>query len=173
MGEIDHIEVLRGSDALFGANGNPGATVNLVRKRPLDTFEIDTHSVLGSWHNYRQEIDVTGPLGFDGALRGRFDAAYSDRDYFYQGARSDHRSLFGVLEYDLTSQTLLTLGGSYQWNYGCLSRAAYPCSPMEAMPICPVGPPSPSTGSASTPRIVKGTFSSDKSLARTGNWRPT
>jgi outer-membrane receptor for ferric coprogen and ferric-rhodotorulic acid len=118
MGEIDHIEVLRGSDALFGASGNPGATVNLVRKRPLDTFEIDTHSVVGSWHNYRQEIDVTGPLGFDGALRGRMDAAYSDRDYFYQGARSDHRSLFGVLEYDLTSRTLLTLGGSYQWNDG-------------------------------------------------------
>ena len=118
MGEIDHIEVLRGSDALFGANGNPGATVNLVRKRPLDTFEIDTHSVVGSWHNYRQEIDVTGPLGFDGALRGRFDAAYSDRDYFYQSARSDHRSLFGVLEYDLTSRTRLTLGGSYQWNNG-------------------------------------------------------
>lgn len=118
MGEIDHIEVLRGSDALFGANGNPGATVNLVRKRPLDTFEIDTHSVVGSWHNYRQELDVTGPLGLDGALRGRFDAAYSDRDYFYQGARSDHRSLFGVLEYDPTSQTRLTLGGSYQWNNG-------------------------------------------------------
>lgn len=118
IGEIDHIEVLRGSDALFGASGNPGATINMVRKRPLDSFEIDTHSVAGSWNNYRQEIDVTGPLALDGALRGRLDAAYSSRDYFYQGAYSRHQSVFGVLEYELTPRTLLTLGGSYQRNDG-------------------------------------------------------
>ena len=116
IGEIDHIEVLRGSDALFGANGNPGATVNLVRKQPLDTFEIDTHSVVGSWNNYRQEIDATGPLALDGALRGRLDAAYSNRGYFYRGVFSEHENVFGVLEYDLTAGTLLTLGGSYQNN---------------------------------------------------------
>jgi outer membrane receptor for ferric coprogen and ferric-rhodotorulic acid len=119
IGEIDHIEVLRGADALFGASGNPGATINLVRKRPLDTFEIDTHSTAGSWNNYRQEIDVTGPLGVpEGALRGRLDAALSDRDFFYQSAFSGHENIFGVLEYDLTSRTLLTLGGSYHRDDG-------------------------------------------------------
>jgi outer-membrane receptor for ferric coprogen and ferric-rhodotorulic acid len=129
MGEIDHIEVLRGADALFGTDGNPGATVNLVRKRPLDTFEIDTHSVAGSWNNYRQEMDITGPLGLDGALRGRLDAAYSSRDYFYQGAYSEHKNIFGVVEYDLTSRTLLTLGGSYQWNLGRPFEGGLPMLP--------------------------------------------
>jgi outer-membrane receptor for ferric coprogen and ferric-rhodotorulic acid len=118
IGEIDHIEVLRGADALFGASGNPGATINLVRKRPLDTFEIDTHSTAGRWNNYRQEIDVTGPLGLDGGLRGRLDAAYSDRDFFYRSAFSEHKNVFGVLEYDLTARTLLTLGGSYHADDG-------------------------------------------------------
>lgn len=129
MGEIDHIEVLRGADALFGTDGNPGATVNLVRKRPLDTFEIDMHSTAGSWNNYRQEMDVTGPLGLDGALRGRLDAAYSSRDFFYQGAYSEHKNIFGVLEYDLTSRTLLTLGGSYQWNLGRPFEGGLPMFP--------------------------------------------
>jgi outer membrane receptor for ferric coprogen and ferric-rhodotorulic acid len=39
LGEYDHVEVLRGADALFGGLGNPGASVNIVRKRPLATNE--------------------------------------------------------------------------------------------------------------------------------------
>ena len=82
MGEFERIEVLRGADGLFGGEGNPGATINLIRKRPLSTPQLSIDLSGGSWDNYRMEVDATGPLGFDGALRGRLDVDYSNRKYF-------------------------------------------------------------------------------------------
>jgi TonB-dependent siderophore receptor len=116
LGEFDHIEVLRGSDALFGGMGNPGATISMVRKRPLATYEAMFNASSGSWNNYRAEADITGPLALDGALRGRLDTVYGHRDYFYDIASLATKKIFGALEYDLTANTLLTVGGSYDWN---------------------------------------------------------
>jgi TonB-dependent siderophore receptor len=115
LGEYDHVEVLRGSDALFGGVGNPGASLNLVRKRPLASYEAVFNAYVGSWNNTRVEADVTGPLGFDGALRARLDVVFGDRDYFFKPASLERKKVFGVLEYDLTARTVLTVGGSYQW----------------------------------------------------------
>jgi len=115
LGEYDHVEVLRGSDALFGGIGNPGGSVNLLRKRPLASSEAMFSAYAGSWNNYRAEADVTGPLGFEGALRARLDAVFADKDYFFRPASLERKKVFGVLEYDLTARTLLTVGGSYQW----------------------------------------------------------
>lgn len=114
LSEYDRIEVLRGADALFGGVGNPGGTVNLIRKQPLDTEELMFSSSSGSWNNERVEFDLTGPLGFDGALRGRVDGVFQDRDYFFEMASLKRRKAFGALELDVTPATLLTLGGSYQ-----------------------------------------------------------
>ncbi|WP_422421903.1 TonB-dependent siderophore receptor [Pseudomonas sp. GZD-222] len=114
MIQYDHIEVLRGADGLNSGTGEPGGTINLVRKRALDHAQVKLSTSAGSWDNYRQEVDVTGPLGFDGKLRGRFAAAYEDRDYFYDNADSQKQAFFGVLEADLTPDTLLTVGGSYE-----------------------------------------------------------
>ena len=116
LGEYDHIEVLRGADALFGGNGDPGATVSVVRKRPLDTTEVRFNASVGSWNNYRLEGDLTGPLGLDGALRGRTDIVYEYRDYFFDIARLERKKVFAVLDYDPTSKTTLTAGGSYEWS---------------------------------------------------------
>jgi TonB-dependent siderophore receptor len=116
LGEFDHIELLRGADALFGGNGDPGATVSLVRKRPLDTTEIKFNASVGSWNNYRLEGDLTGPLGLDGALRGRTDIVYEYRDYFFPSARLERKKVFAVLDYNPTSKTTLTAGGSYEWS---------------------------------------------------------
>jgi outer-membrane receptor for ferric coprogen and ferric-rhodotorulic acid len=116
MGEFERIEVLRGADGLFGGEGSPGATVNLVRKVPLSTPQLTVDLSGGSWDNYRVEADATGPLGFDGALRGRVDVDYLDRRYFFKTANLDGSKIFGVLEWDLSPQTLLTVGGSIQWD---------------------------------------------------------
>jgi outer membrane receptor for ferric coprogen and ferric-rhodotorulic acid len=116
LGEYDHVEVLRGSDALFGGLGNPGGSLNLVRKRPLASDEATFNASEGSWNNTRAEADVTGPLGFDGALRARLDVVFGDRDYFFKPASLERKKVFGVLEYDLTARTLVTVGGSYQWD---------------------------------------------------------
>ncbi len=116
LGEFDHVEVLRGSDALFSSNSDPGGTVSLVRKRPLATPSFGMSATLGSWNNYRIELDATGPLTGDGALRARADVVYATRDYFFDQAHLNRKKAFAVIEYDLTPTATLTAGGSYQWD---------------------------------------------------------
>jgi outer membrane receptor for ferric coprogen and ferric-rhodotorulic acid len=116
LSEFDHVEVLRGSDALFSSNSDPGGTVSLVRKRPLSTPSFGMSATLGSWNNYRIELDDTGPLTDDGALRARTDVVYATRDYFFDRAHLDRKKVFAVVEYDFTPTSTLTVGGSYQWD---------------------------------------------------------
>jgi outer-membrane receptor for ferric coprogen and ferric-rhodotorulic acid len=116
LSEFDHVEVLRGSDALFSSNGDPGGTVSLVRKRPLSTPSFEMSATLGSWNNYRIELDGTGPLTDDGTLRARTDVVYATRDYFFDRAHLDRKKVFAVVEYDFTPTSTLTVGGSYQWD---------------------------------------------------------
>lgn len=111
----DHVEVLRGSDGLYGGTGDPAGTINLVRKRALDHSQVIVQTSAGSWDNYRQEVDVTGPLGFDGKLRGRVAMAYEDKKAFYDNYDSEKHVVFGTLEADITPDTLVTVGGSYEW----------------------------------------------------------
>ncbi|MCQ3030067.1 TonB-dependent siderophore receptor [Pseudomonas syringae] len=113
LAEFDHIEVLRGSAALFGGTGDPGGIVNMVRKRPLDTFQLKLTASAGSWDNYRQELDVTGPIAFDGKLRGRMVVANTDRQYFIDNRSTEKPLVYGVMEADVTDDTMLTAGLRY------------------------------------------------------------
>lgn len=113
MAPYDHVEVLRGASGLLGGTGDPGGIVNLVRKRPLDSYQLKLNTSAGSWDNYRHEVDVTGPLAFDGKLRGRVVAAYTDRQYFMDNRSTEKPFLYGIFEADLSDDTMLTVGGSY------------------------------------------------------------
>ncbi|MBG6546567.1 Fe(3+)-pyochelin receptor FptA [Pseudomonas aeruginosa] len=110
----ERVEILRGSNGLLHGTGNPAATVNLVRKRPQREFAASTTLSAGRWDRYRAEVDVGGPLSASGNVRGRAVAAYEDRDYFYDVADQGTRLLYGVTEFDLSPDTLLTVGAQYQ-----------------------------------------------------------
>lgn len=114
LAAYDSVEVLRGSDGLYGGSGNPGGTVNLVRKRALNQPQVVIDVAAGSWDNTRVMLDATAPLGFDGALRGRVVAVQEKLKYFYENADSNKTVLYGVLEADLTPSTLLSVGFSHE-----------------------------------------------------------
>lgn len=120
----DRVEVLRGAEGLFSAAGEPSGTVNLVRKRPTGTFQGEAAVSTGSWNNHRAEMDLGGPLAWEGRLRGRFVAAHQDRDFFHAPSDQKKSVLYGVLETDLGPGTLLGAGLSWQrlsgvhWTYG-------------------------------------------------------
>ncbi|MBG5020353.1 Fe(3+)-pyochelin receptor FptA [Pseudomonas aeruginosa] len=114
MAIYERVEILRGSNGLLHGTGNPAATVNLVRKRPQREFAASTTLSAGRWDRYRAEVDVGGPLSASGNVRGRAVAAYEDRDYFYDVADQSARLLYGVTEFDLSPDTLLTVGAQYQ-----------------------------------------------------------
>ncbi|MEB5207140.1 Fe(3+)-pyochelin receptor FptA [Pseudomonas aeruginosa] len=114
MAIYERVEILRGSNGLLHGTGNPAATVNLVRKRPQREFAASTTLSAGRWDRCRAEVDVGGPLSASGNVRGRAVAAYEDRDYFYDVADQGTRLLYGVTEFDLSPDTLLTVGAQYQ-----------------------------------------------------------
>ncbi|EPX3569392.1 Fe(3+)-pyochelin receptor FptA [Pseudomonas aeruginosa] len=114
MAIYERVEILRGSNGLLHGTGNPAATVNLVRKRPQREFAASTTLSAGRWDRYRAEVDVGGPLSASGNVRGRAVAAYEDRDYFYDVADQGTRLLYRVTEFDLSPDTLLTVGAQYQ-----------------------------------------------------------
>ncbi|MFC4314477.1 TonB-dependent siderophore receptor [Steroidobacter flavus] len=114
--EFDHVEILRGADGLFSGNANPGGTVSLVRKRPQNNFAASVNATRGSWDTQRVELDLTGPIAEDGALRGRMAGVYAHNGYFYDIDAHERKKVFGALEYDVTDSATLTAGASYQWD---------------------------------------------------------
>lgn len=116
MAIYDRIEVLKGSPGLLVGAGSLGATINLIRKKP--TSDLQGHIALGagSWDNYRSEVDVSGPLTDSGNVRGRAVAAYQDKHSFMDRYSSKAQVYYGIMEFDLSPDTLLTVGGDYQDN---------------------------------------------------------
>ena len=100
---------------LSGA-GSLGGTINLVRKKPTSDFHGHITTGAGSWDNYRTEVDVSGPLTESGNVRGRAVAAYQDRQSYIDRYSNQTSVFYGILEVDLTPDTLLTVGADYQDN---------------------------------------------------------
>ncbi|MHC9085830.1 TonB-dependent siderophore receptor [Luteimonas sp. RIT-PG2_3] len=109
----EQVEVLRGADALFSGNGEPGGTIQLVRKRPTANKQVELRASYGSWDNVRNELDASAPLGFDGRLRGRMVYLTEDAGSFQNVAKSSRDLVYGVLEVDVTPTTRVSLGGSF------------------------------------------------------------
>lgn len=117
MAFYDRVEVMRGASGLLGGMGDPGGIINLARKKPLAEKQFLVSQSVGSWSNYRTEVDITGPMGFDGRLRGRAVAAYQNSNSYLDYHSTEKPMFYGVIEADLTPRTVLTFGGSYvQYN---------------------------------------------------------
>ena len=116
MAIYDRIEVLKGASGLLSGAGSLGGTINLVRKKPTHDFHGHITAGAGSWDNYRTEVDLSGPLTETGNVRGRAVAAYQDRQSYIDRYSNQSSVFYGILEVDLTPDTLLTVGADYQDN---------------------------------------------------------
>lgn len=110
----DHVEVLRGVDGLFSGMGNPGGTINLVRKRPTRELQVIGTLSAGRWNNYRAELDVSTPITADGGIRARVVGSLIDREFFYDVAMDQKKFFYGIIEADLTPSTTITVGANYE-----------------------------------------------------------
>lgn len=111
LATYDHVEILRGADGIYAGRGDPGGTINLVRKRPTDQWRYSVEGNVGSWNDYSTVLDAGGPLG-SGPVRGRLIAKYGDKNFFYDTASERDGLIYGITETTLSKDTLLTLGGS-------------------------------------------------------------
>ena len=114
MAIYDRVEVLKGATGLLTGAGSLGATINLVRKKPTTDFQGHASLGAGSWDNYRSELDVSGPMTESGNVRGRAVAAYQDKRSFMDRYSRKSPVYYGIMEFDLSPDTMLTVGGDYQ-----------------------------------------------------------
>ncbi|MDR1934700.1 MAG: hypothetical protein LBS49_03835, partial [Candidatus Accumulibacter sp.] len=98
---------------LTGA-GEPGGTINLIRKRPTESFQGQIEAGLGSWDQRRLVADLSGPLALSGALRGRLVLVSEDSDSYVDYGFSDKKALYGVIEARPTTSTVIGLSLQYQ-----------------------------------------------------------
>ncbi|NYH12548.1 TonB-dependent siderophore receptor [Pseudomonas moraviensis] len=114
MAPYDRIEIIKGAAGLMTGSGDPSATVNLIRKRPTQVFKSSISGTVGSWDNYRSEADIAGPLTDSGNLRGRFVGVHQQRSAHADHYQNTRDIAYGILEADLTPDTLLTVGFDQQ-----------------------------------------------------------
>lgn len=114
LAEYDRVEVLRGAAGLINGTGNPGGSINLVRKMPTSTPQLRLTASVGRWDQYRTEVDVSGPIAFDGKVRGRAVIAYESNKSFQDYVGSKKPFFYGVLETDLSESTVLAAGYRYE-----------------------------------------------------------
>lgn len=111
---FDRVEVLRGPAGLFQGSGQPGGTVNFVRRQGLSQFGGSATASAGSWSQYRAEASVGGPLNEAGTLRSRLVMAGHDREFYYERAESRKGMVYATLDHDLSPSTTLSVYGAYQ-----------------------------------------------------------
>lgn len=113
MAMYDRVEIVRGATGLISGMGNPSATINLIRKRPTADAQASVTGEAGTWDRYGTGFDVSGPLTEAGNIRGRFVADYKTEKAWIDRHSSQSQLIYGITEFDLTEDTLLTLGFSY------------------------------------------------------------
>ena len=110
----DHVEVVRGATGLLTSVGDPGASINFIRKRPTDQFQGSISGIVGTNQNYRTELDLSGPLNSDGTVRGRFVGALQTKEDTIDFYSNDKNVFYGVVEADVGESTRVTIGASRQ-----------------------------------------------------------
>lgn len=113
---FERVDIVRGVNGLTTGVGNPSATVNYIRKRPIAGFQASAAAAYGSWNDKRLEADVSGSLNTSGALTGRFIYANQDKDSYLDHYTVNRNVFYGVLSWDVTSKFNVTGGYSRQDN---------------------------------------------------------
>ncbi len=114
MAIYDRVEVLKGAAGMLKGAGTASGAVNFVRKRPQAKPTTSLSLSAGTWDNYRTEVDTGGPLNDSGTVRGRAAVSQQTRGSYMDIAKRQDRAFYGALDIDLSPDTTLGVGASYE-----------------------------------------------------------
>ena len=109
---FERIEIVRGANGLMSGAGNPSATVNMIRKRPTEEFNLAVTGTVGAWDKKRVDADISGALTDE--VNGRFVVAQENRDSYLDNYGQDRFVGYGVVEMNLSQDTQVSAGLSHQ-----------------------------------------------------------
>lgn len=113
---LDRVEILHGASGLLSGAGEPGGTINLLRKRPTQEFQARAEALVGSWEKRRLVGDISGTLAGSGALRARAVAVWDDADSFIDYVFDKKQGFYGIVEADLSRDTMVSAAIQFQEN---------------------------------------------------------
>ncbi|WP_299758621.1 TonB-dependent receptor [uncultured Pontibacter sp.] len=79
---IERVEVLKGPGAALFGDINPGGTINMVTKKPLEEERKAVSFSVGSFNTVRTALDFTGPLNENQTMLYRLNFSYEDTETF-------------------------------------------------------------------------------------------
>lgn len=110
----EKIEVIRGANGLLTGVGNASGTINYVRKRPTNESTGEVGVRYGSYGEKRIEADYSTQLTASGDWAARVAVAAEDKGSYLRDLENDRTFLYGVVDGQLTENSTLTFGASYQ-----------------------------------------------------------
>lgn len=114
MALYDHVEIVRGATGLMQGAGEPGASINFIRKRPTDMRHSEVAVGLSNPQGARVEADISGALNATGTVRGRLIGVLDKRDGSLDRYSKKKQVLFGALDVDIDENTLLSTSLTWQ-----------------------------------------------------------
>lgn len=84
---VESFQVLKGPASALSGKGEPGGSINIVTKAPLDHFHAGGELSYGSFDSYRGAFDIGGPA--TGGLSARVIGVYQQSDGFRDFGESD------------------------------------------------------------------------------------
>ncbi|WP_456311812.1 TonB-dependent siderophore receptor [Pseudomonas shirazensis] len=79
---IERVEVIKGPSSATFSSVDPGGSINLVTKKPLDVERKEVSLSVGSFSTFRGTLDFTGPINESKTLLYRVNAAYQEAKSF-------------------------------------------------------------------------------------------
>lgn len=84
---VESFQVLKGPASALSGKGEPGGSINIVTKAPLDHAHAGGEVSYGGFDTWRGSVDIGGPVG--GGVSTRLIAVYQAGDSFRDFNRSD------------------------------------------------------------------------------------
>jgi len=113
LGDVDHVEVLKGPASILYGRIEPGGLVNIVTKQPLSQPFYALEQQFGSYSTYRTSADLGGPVGKDARLSYRFNMSYENAGSFYDFAKTERFFIAPALRWDIDGATQITFNMHY------------------------------------------------------------
>ncbi|WP_085299412.1 TonB-dependent siderophore receptor [Cognaticolwellia mytili] len=110
----EEIEVIRGANGQLTGVGNAAGTINYVRKRPTNENKGEIGLTLGSYDLKRLQADYSMLLTDNGSWAARAVAVIQDSGSYLDALENDRTYLSVVVDGQLTDNSTLALGASYQ-----------------------------------------------------------
>jgi iron complex outermembrane recepter protein len=137
---IDRTEILRGPQGTLYGRNSIGGTINVISKRPTDTFEGEVRAGMGDYGYWRGEMLMRGPISehlrylVGGYMEKREDGFIKNIGPGEDSATSDRWMVEGQIEADLGENVVARLRYSkFQWEdtYGVGNTLLSTISPYD------------------------------------------